>query len=345
MLGGAPGGGLLPLGGASLAAASGQPHAGENYALLAQGAGADEVEQAARFFAERGAEFVTPWLPQTPQAVARALEERGIERRRIYTSMYLPVEAERGHGSPEVAEVTAAEAARWGEAAWYAFGGEAGEEARAYAPFGEYLANHPKNRAFALEENGRYVSTALIHETPEAYGLYYFATVPERRRQGLAAKLMDGAASALPEKNAARPAGDRGRAAVLHQLRIQDNRQSASLLGLRRYLEILSRKTAAQKRGKHNENIKSHEQAAEAGQPSAACFFSASQGFRLRRTHIEFVRERRFAIVESNVFKILYAGAAIPAASKRRAGASRSEVTPFLRRNSHSLNTAANSSS
>ena len=93
MLGGAPGGGLLPLGGASLAAASGQPHAGENYALLAQGADADEVEKAARFFAERGAEFVTPWLPQTPQAVARALEERGIERRRIYTSMYLPVEA------------------------------------------------------------------------------------------------------------------------------------------------------------------------------------------------------------------------------------------------------------
>ena len=55
---------------------------------------------------------MTPWLPQTPHSIARTLEERGIERRRIYTSMYLPVEAERGHGSPEVAEVTAAEAAR-----------------------------------------------------------------------------------------------------------------------------------------------------------------------------------------------------------------------------------------
>ena len=162
MLGGAPGGGLLPLGGASLAAASGQPHAGENYALLASGACADDVEKAARFFAERGAEFVTPWLPQTPHSIARTLEERGIERRRIYTSMYLPVEAERGHGSPEVAAVTAEDAARWGEAAWYAFGGEAGEAAKAYVPFGEYLANHPKNRAFALEEQGRYVSTALI---------------------------------------------------------------------------------------------------------------------------------------------------------------------------------------
>ena len=90
--------------------------------------------------------------------------------------------------------------ARWGEAAWYAFGGEAGAAAKAYVPFGEYLANHPKNRAFALEEHGRYVSTALIHETDEAYGLYYFATVPERRRQGLAAKLMDGVTAALPEK-------------------------------------------------------------------------------------------------------------------------------------------------
>lgn len=200
MLGGAPGGGLLPLGGASLAAASGQPHAGENYALLASGACADDVEKAARFFAERGAEFVTPWLPQTPHSIARTLEERGIERRRIYTSMYLPVEAERGHGSPEVVEVTADDAARWGEAAWYAFGGEAGAAAKAYVPFGEYLANHPKNRAFALEEQGRYVSTALIHETDEAYGLYYFATVPERRRQGLAGKLMDGVTAAMPEK-------------------------------------------------------------------------------------------------------------------------------------------------
>ena len=201
MLGGAPGGGLLPLGGASLAAASGQPHAGENYALLASGACADDVEKAARFFAERGAEFVTPWLPQTPHSIARTLEERGIERRRIYTSMYLPVEAERGHGSPEVAAVTAEDAARWGEAAWYAFGGEAGEAAKAYVPFGEYLANHPKNQAFALEEQGRYVSTALIHETDEAYGLYYFATVPERRRQGLAAKLMDGVTAALPRRS------------------------------------------------------------------------------------------------------------------------------------------------
>lgn len=200
MLGGAPGGGLLTLGGASLAAASGQPHAGENYALLACGAEAGDVEKAARFFAERGAQFVTPWLPQTPQSVARALEERGIERRRIYTSMHLPVEAGRGQGSPETVAVTAEEAARWAEAAWYAFGGEAGEAAKAYVPFGEYLARHPKNRAFALEEHGRFVSTALIHETGEAYGLYYFATVPECRRHGLAAKLMDGVAAALPEK-------------------------------------------------------------------------------------------------------------------------------------------------
>ena len=200
MLGGAPGGGLLPLGGASLAAASGQPHAGENYALLARGAEAGDVERAASFFAGRSAQFVTPWLPQTPQAVARALEERGIERRKIYTSMYLPVEAERGQGSPETVAVTAEESARWGEAAWYAFGGEAGEAAKAYVPFGEYLARHPKNRAFAIEEQGRFVSTALIHETGEAYGLYFFATVPECRRHGLAAKLMDGVTAALPEK-------------------------------------------------------------------------------------------------------------------------------------------------
>lgn len=200
MLGGAPGGGILRLTAPSLAAASGQPHAGENYALLAEGAGREDVEAAAGFFAGRGAGFVTPWLPRTPQAVARALEERGIERRRIYTSMYLPLEAVRGKDAREAVRVTGENSARWAEAAWFAFGGEAGEAAEAYVPFGKYLACHAQNRAFALEEEGRFVSTALIHETDDSYGLYYFATVPERRRRGLAAKLMDGVTAALPEK-------------------------------------------------------------------------------------------------------------------------------------------------
>ena len=200
MLGGAPGGGVLWLSGASLAAASGQRFAGENYALLVEGAEALDVERASSFFAQRGAEFVLPRLPRTPQAIARALEECGIERRGIYTSMYLPCDNMRKDAPEELVRITAASAARWGEAVWFAFGGEAGDDARAYASFCAYLAAHSANRAFALAENNRFVSTALIHETAEAYGLYYFATMPDCRRRGLAAKLMDGVIASLPEQ-------------------------------------------------------------------------------------------------------------------------------------------------
>ncbi len=199
MLCGAPGGGRLALSGDSFAASSGQPHAGENYALLARGAEYSDVTHAAGFFAERGAEFVIPWLPQTPQAVARALEERGIERRRIYTSMYLPADAERAPAPADVVRVTKESAPRWAEAAWRAFGGEAGKAEAAYIPFGKYLAGHAKNTAFALEEDGRFISTALIHDAPEAYGLYYFATMPDSRMRGRAARLMDGVTASLTE--------------------------------------------------------------------------------------------------------------------------------------------------
>lgn len=200
MLGGAPDGGVLRLGGMSFAASSGQSSAGENYVLLAEEAGSGDIERASRFFEERGAQFVLPWLPRTPQAVARTLEERGIERRRIYTSMYLPCENMSGKAPEGFAPITEASAPRWAETAWLAFGGAPGADALAYVPFGAYLATHGANRAFALAEGERLVSTALIHETNDAYGLYYFATMPDRRRRGLAAKLMDGVVASLPEQ-------------------------------------------------------------------------------------------------------------------------------------------------
>ncbi len=200
MLGGAPGGALLPLSGRSFAASSGQRSAGENYALLAEGAEGRDVENALGFFAARGAGFVVPWLRQTPQSVARALLERKLERRRIYTSMYLAPGNTAGAAGDGLAAIDAEKAARWGETVWRAFGGEEGEEERAYLPFCGYLAAHPKNRAFALDEAGRFVTTALVHETPEACGLYYFATMPDRRRQGLAAALLDRVRALLPAR-------------------------------------------------------------------------------------------------------------------------------------------------
>lgn len=199
-LGGAPGGALLRLSHTSLAAASGQPHAGENYALFAENSGEAEVKKALAFFNGRKAGFAAPRLLRTPEEAVRALEENGAAARRIYTSMYLPPENMPEAGAPEVKEISEDDAAKWGEAAWYAFGGEDGAEAVAYIPFGVYLAEHGSNRAFALQDGGVFASTALIHETRNTFGLYYFATLPDRRRRGFAQRLMDGVTAALAGK-------------------------------------------------------------------------------------------------------------------------------------------------
>ncbi|MDO5115766.1 MAG: GNAT family N-acetyltransferase [Synergistaceae bacterium] len=193
MLGGAPGGATLSFAPPSLAAASGQPYAGENYAIFGAEAKQGDVAAALAFFSERRADFVVPWLPHTPYSLARVFEESGLARRRIYTMMYLPFENMQ-HGSlPEgFTAVTDRRASEWGEAAWYAFGGESGADAASYREFGAYLATRPENRAYALELDGRFVSTALIHESANAAGLYYFATLPEYRRKGLARRLMEG---------------------------------------------------------------------------------------------------------------------------------------------------------
>lgn len=201
MLSGAPGGAALPFKAPSLAAASGQPYAGENYAIFGAGAESEDVSAALSFFSNRRAEFVAPWLPQTPYSLAQIFEERGLLRRRIYTSMYLPAESMRAGEMPEgVLRITERDALRWGEAAWFAFGGEASAGVDSYKRYGAYLATHKANAAFAIEGEEGYLSTALIHETAGTVGLYYFATLPEHRRHGFAARLMDGLTAALAYK-------------------------------------------------------------------------------------------------------------------------------------------------
>ncbi|MCF0248570.1 MAG: GNAT family N-acetyltransferase [Synergistes sp.] len=200
MLGGAPGGGRLEFSGVSLAVSSGRPYAGENYALFGMGAKESDVDSAAAFFRGRCSDFIVPLLPQTPFSLTAAFESNNLERRRIYTSMILPEEQlnEKNDAlSDDIVEISNRDALDWGSAAWFAFGGEAGEEADSYKEYGAWLALHPDNRAFALKHEGRFVSTALIHETRRTFGLYYFATLPEYRRKGFAARLMGGLTAVL----------------------------------------------------------------------------------------------------------------------------------------------------
>lgn len=194
MIASAPHGASLHFKDGSLAAASGEPSAGENYVIFNEEARPKDVAEAKAFFEKRGASFIAPWLPSTPYELAEAFQENGLLRRRIYTSMYLPRENMTpldGVGCFE--DISGAQRSDWAEALWLAFGGD-GADAKGiagYRSFGEYLAQASGNRALVLRDEGRIVTTALLHETAETMGLYYFATLPEHRKRGHAGRLLE----------------------------------------------------------------------------------------------------------------------------------------------------------
>ena len=81
-------------------------------------------------------------------------------------------------------------AIKWAEAVWTGFGGELPVPDN-YNSFSVYLSSCPENRQYFLEKEGIPLCSALLHKADSTCGLYYFATRPEARRQGLAARLMD----------------------------------------------------------------------------------------------------------------------------------------------------------
>lgn len=201
MLSGAPGGSAVRFSPPSIAASSGLPYAGENYAILTGGASAEDVSAALSFFRGRRADFAAPVMPDTPRRVVELFYANEVLHRETYTSMYLPFDKTRQAKAAEhVTAVTGADGARWGNAVWRAFGGEASSGISDYERFGSYLVSCRDNSAFAAETVGKFIATALLHESPGAVGLYYFAVLPEERRHGHASALMDGMMQAVMEK-------------------------------------------------------------------------------------------------------------------------------------------------
>ena len=199
MLGGTPGGGLSRFPSGSLAAMTGLPYAGENYALFNSLANGCEVAEALDFFGCRNVPFVVPELPEVQLKLAPVLESNGLCVKSNYTAMALDAEA--GYVfDPAAGEVGEAECDMWAEAAWFGFGGEA-PMPESYRDFARYLLFRHENRLFVLQEEGRALCCGLLHNSRMACGLYYFATLPQFRRRGLARRLMNSLAAAAAESH------------------------------------------------------------------------------------------------------------------------------------------------
>ena len=81
-------------------------------------------------------------------------------------------------------------AATWAKAMWLGFGGD-GDAPEEYRRFSAALAADRKTVFLsAAKVRGEYAGTFLLTNEPDLTGVYYFATVPEFRRQGIASAMM-----------------------------------------------------------------------------------------------------------------------------------------------------------
>jgi len=179
---------LFPSG--SLAAASGLPYAGENYALFAPEARIEEIPAAICFFKEQGLPFTVPQFKHMTRAFVDVLETCGLAVRQNYTAMALRTRAfDRAKADASFARVGEEDIAAWADTVWEGFGGEPPTPAPYYS-FARHLYETRSNRLSLLKLDSRPASCALLHRSTLACGLYYFATVPRYRRRGVARRHM-----------------------------------------------------------------------------------------------------------------------------------------------------------
>ena len=191
MLGGNPGGSMLELRSGAGAFSTGLPFAGENYALFDSSISVKELCGVLDFYDDRNLPFIALQLPKLRGKLSSELEKRKISPRATYLAMSIGTLPPKGKQDPMVTKVTIdTEAEKWAEAAWTGFDGDI-PVPDGYLEFSQYLLRCPENSLFFLEREGLPICSALLHSTESSCGLYYFATRPEARRQGLAARLMD----------------------------------------------------------------------------------------------------------------------------------------------------------
>jgi GNAT superfamily N-acetyltransferase len=175
---------LFPSG--SLAAASGLPYAGENYAIFVPGARIEEISSTLCFFKEMRLPFTVPQFKHMTSEFVGALETCGLAVRQNYTAMALRASAfDNAKADASFARVGEEDIAAWADTVWEGFGGTPPTPAL-YSSFARYLCETHSNRLFLLKADSRPASCALLHSSALACGLYYFATVPRYRRRGVA---------------------------------------------------------------------------------------------------------------------------------------------------------------
>lgn len=152
----------------------------------------ETVKTAMNFFAQRGETFMWPVY----DGGCEVLESAGLLNAGHLEAMKLNPEKTAttlANSSVTITPVTSTELAqRWARLEWSAFEYGGCEPTREYEALVEAFLNDRENfEMFIAELDGSDAGAFMITKEPELTGVYYFATVPEFRRKGVAAAMMN----------------------------------------------------------------------------------------------------------------------------------------------------------
>lgn len=149
------------------------------------------VDEAIHFFRERNIMFMWPVY----DGGTELLEEAGLLHAGDLAAMSLtpPSIPERTNSRTVIEPViTPEQSQQWARTAWHGFGGGSDDTPENYFALVEALSRDRENlRLYLARKDGECVGTFLLTNEPELSGVYYFAVVPEMRRQGIAAEMMN----------------------------------------------------------------------------------------------------------------------------------------------------------
>lgn len=146
----------------------------------------DMVNEAVKFFTERGEVFMWPLY----DGGGEVLERAGLIYAGDLTAMSLEGVYECVDHSVRIERTD--DAQKWAETAWRGFGGET-EPSENYYEFVRALSVDTENLSLYLAGNdGESVGVFMLTNELERTGVYYLAVLPEYRRRGIARSMMSG---------------------------------------------------------------------------------------------------------------------------------------------------------
>lgn len=175
--------------------ATGTDAASENWAFVPEGANfTDALSSALPFFNDLKLPFIWPLLPGTPETCASLLASRGLPERGTLTAMsrFLNKEdAQSSVSSPLTFEYaqTLETASCWAEIAWQSFDSPPGAP-ESFVRLAQALSQDNSFLLAIAYRHGQPAGTFLLSLQGSTAGVYYFAVMPDLRRQGLAQAMM-----------------------------------------------------------------------------------------------------------------------------------------------------------